>query len=100
MARKVNLTVNNIPIAFNTFVEGYVYQIAVGIVASLKGTSAIKTLELDIDSDDLVTMVLNGEGVSLTEYPMQIIRNTLAGMISNFKGVESEMSTLSLRISQ
>lgn len=98
MARKVSLNFNGNPIELNPFVEGYVYYIAEGIINSLKGTSAIKKLDLDIDSDGLVTAVLNGKAVSVNVFVMEIIRNTLAGMISNLKGVEQEMSTLAIKV--
>ena len=100
MTRKVSLTVNNNPIKLDYFVEGYVYHIAAGILASLKGTGAIKTLELDVDSDGQVNITLNGADVPLIVFPMQIIRNTLAGMVSNLKGVDKEMSTFLLRVTQ
>jgi hypothetical protein len=100
MARKVSLTVNGNPIELNPFVEGYVYHIAAGILNSLKGTSAIKKLDLDIDSDGLVTAVLNGSAVPVNIFVMEIIRNTLAGMVSNLKGVEKQMSTFALRVTQ
>ncbi|MHB8104576.1 MAG: hypothetical protein ACYDG5_03440 [Dehalococcoidales bacterium] len=100
MARKVDLTVNSNPIKLDSFVEGYVYHVAAGILNSLKGTKPIKTLDLDIDSDGLLTIDLNGEGVSVNVFVMEIVRHTLAGMISNLKGVDKEMSTLSLRVKQ
>ncbi len=100
MARKTSLSVNNNPIELDYFVEGFVYHIATGILGSLKGTGAIKKLELDVDSDGQVTITLNGADVSLSYFPVQIIRSTLAGMVSNLKGVDKEMSTLSLRVSQ
>ncbi len=100
MARKTSLIVNNIPIELDYFVEGYVYHVVAGILASLKGTGTIKNLELDVDSDGLVTIVLNGSGVPCNVFVMEIIRNTLAGMVSNLKGVTEEMRTLELRIIQ
>jgi hypothetical protein len=100
MARKVSLTVNGNPIELNPFVEGYVYHIAAGILNSLKSTGKIKKLDLDIDSDGLVTVVLNGKAVSVNVFVMEIIRNTMAGMVKDLKGVEKEMSTFSLRVSQ
>ncbi|OGO18269.1 MAG: hypothetical protein A2Z15_03500 [Chloroflexi bacterium RBG_16_50_11] len=100
MARKVSLTVNGNPIKLDFFVEGYVYHVAAGILASLKDTGAIKKLELDVDSDGQVKITLNGAEVPLSYFPVQIIRNTLAGMVSDLKGVTKEMSTLSLRVSQ
>jgi hypothetical protein len=100
MARKVSLKVNNIPIEMNPFVEGYVCYIAEGIIRSLKDTKPIKTLELDIDSDDLLTITLNGDGVSVNEFVMEIVRHTLSGMVSGLKGVDETMRTLSLRVTQ
>ncbi len=99
MARKVNLTVNNNPIEFNPFVESYVYHIANGIVASLKGTGAIKKLELDIENGD-VKINLNGKDIPTNVFVADIVTNTLAGMVSNLKGVEGKMKTLKLRIEQ
>jgi hypothetical protein len=100
MARKVSLTVNGNPIKLDIFVEEYVYHVTAGILNSLKGTGAIKNLELDVDSDGQVTINLNGVAVPLSFFPVQIIRNTLAGMVSKLKGVEKEMSTFSLRVTQ
>lgn len=100
MARKVSLNVNGNPIELNPFVEGYVYYIAEGIVNSLKGTGVIKKLDLDIDSDGLLTVELNGNGVSVNVFVMEIVRNTLSGMVKDLKGVTDEMRTFSLRIAK
>ncbi|OGO00472.1 MAG: hypothetical protein A2Y58_00150 [Chloroflexi bacterium RBG_13_51_52] len=100
MARKVSLTVNDNLIELDYFVEGYVYHVAAGILASLKGTGAVKNLELDVDNDGQIKITLNGSDVPLSYFPVQIMRSTLAGMVSNLKGVDKEMSTLELRISQ
>ena len=100
MARKTSLTVNNIPIELDYFVEGYVYHVVAGILASLKDTDAIKILELDVDEDGQVQITLNGADVPLSYFPVQIIRNTLAGMVSNLKGVAKEMRTLELKITR
>jgi hypothetical protein len=100
MSRKVSLLVNEKPIVMNPFVEGYVYYIAEGIVNSLKDTEPIKTLNLDIDSDGLLTVTLNSNGVPVNEFVMEIVRNTVSGMISNLKGVDEAMSTLSISVKQ
>ena len=99
MARKTSLTVNGNPIELNPYVEGYVFYIAAGILNSLKDTGPIKRLELDIDSDGQVSIVLNGTAVPCNVFVMEIIRNTLAGMVSGLKGVTGEMRTLELKIS-
>ena len=100
MARKVSLTVNDNPIELDYFVGGYIYHVAAGILASLKGTGTIKNLELDVDNDGQIKITLNGSDVPLSYFPVQIIHSTLAGMVSNLKGVANEMSTLELKISQ
>ena len=100
MARKVSLTVNNNPIKLDYFVEGYVYHITNGIIASLKDTGAIKKLELDVDDSGDVKINLNGSEVPLSYFPVEIILNTLAGMVSNLKGVDGKLKTLELRITQ
>ena len=100
MARKVSLTVNNVPIKLDSFVESYVYHVTNGIVASLKDTGAIKKLELDVDGTGDVKMIFNGSDVALNFFVTEIVRNTLAGMVSNLKGVEGNLETLSLRIEQ
>ena len=100
MARKGSLTVNNNPIKLDYFVEEYVYHVVNGIIASLKDTGVIKTLELDIDNTGDVKINLNGSEVPLSFFPVEIIRNTLAGMVSNLKGVYGELKTLECRITQ
>ena len=100
MARKVSLTVNNNPIKLDNFVEGYVYHVTGGILASLKDTDMIKKLELNIDSSGDVKINLNDKEVPLSYFPVEIIRNTMAGLISNLKGVEGPLKTLELNIIQ
>jgi hypothetical protein len=100
MAQKVSLNVNGNTIELNPYIEDYFYYITEGVIKSLKDTEPIKTLDLDIDSDDLLTIILNGEGVSVNEFVMEIVRNTYAGMVSNLKGVDDEMRTLSISIEQ
>jgi len=100
VARKTSLTVNNIPIELDYFVEGYVYHVAAGILASLKGTSTIKNLKLEVDADGQVQITLNGDDVPLSFFPVQIVRSTLAGMVATLKGVNKEMKTLSLSVKQ
>jgi hypothetical protein len=100
MTRRVSLSVNNVPINLDYFVENYIDHVVGGIIASLKDTGAIKNLELDIDNTGQVKITLNGADVPLGYFPVQIIRNTMAGMVSMLKGVDKEMNTLELKISR
>jgi hypothetical protein len=98
VSRKTSLTVNNKSIKLDYFVEGYVYHVVGGILASLKDTGPIKNLELVIDNAGQVNIKLNGVDVPLKVFPEEIIRNTLAGMVSNLKGVDGGLKTLELKI--
>jgi hypothetical protein len=98
LSRKTSLTVNKIPIKLDFFVEGYVYHVAGGIIASLKDTGPMKTLMLTIDNEGEVKINLNGGAVPCNPFVTQIIRSTLAGMVSTLKGVDSELKTLELKI--
>lgn len=39
-----------------------------------------------------VVLRVNGKQIPLTEFPEQIIKNTIIGMISSFKGIEKIQS--------
>jgi hypothetical protein len=100
MDRKISITVNDVPLEFNEFVEAYFYHVTGGIVASLKDTGVIKKLKLDIDKSGDVKLNLNGKDISLNIFVVEIVRNTLSGMVANLKGVSGKVKTLSLKIEQ
>ena len=100
MAKKVSLTVNGAPIKLDEFVESYVYHVADGIVASLKDTGAYKKLDMEIEVTGDVKLVFNGKDNPLNFFVTEIVRNTLSGMVSNLKGVQGEVKTLKLSVSQ
>jgi hypothetical protein len=99
VARSVKLSVNNIPIDLDYFVEEYIEHIVGGIVASLRDTGDIDNLELTFDSDGQVKLYLNNADVPLKYFPMEIIKSTLEGMVLPLKGVESVINTLEIEIS-
>jgi hypothetical protein len=98
MAQKVSLTVNDVPLEFNEFVEAYFFHITGGIIASLKDTAPIKKLKLDIDKTGDVKINLNGKDIPLNIFVTDIVKNTLEGMVANLKGVTGKVKTLSLKI--
>ena len=100
MAREISLTVNNNPIKLDFFVEGYIYHVTSGIIASLKDTDAIRTLELIVDESGDIKIELNGKDIPLNFFATEIIRNTFAGMVQNLKGVDGKLKTLELRINR
>jgi hypothetical protein len=84
---KAKLEVNNISIEMNAFVEELLARTALGIVASLKGTEDVQTLELRQEKGN-VAITANGRDVPLTPFPNDVIRNTLTGLLSSLKGID------------
>jgi hypothetical protein len=95
-AGQVSLSVNDATIALDDFVRGYIDHVVGGILASLKGTGEIKSVDLTIEADQ-VSIVLNTAAVPLTPFATRIIRNTMAGMISSLQGVH-QMERMQLTI--
>ena len=99
MTRSVNLSVNNVPIKLDYFVEGYIDHVIGGIIASLHDTEEIDTLELTVDNEGQVKLRLNNVDVPLKYFPMDIIKSTLEGMVTPLKGVDRALSTIEIKIS-
>jgi hypothetical protein len=98
MTRNISLSVNDTPIKLDEFVTGYIDQVTGGMMASLKGTTAIKALELNINEDGTVTINLNGADIPLNFFATEIIKSTLTGMVTPLKGVEGAINKLGLKI--
>ena len=86
MSKQVGLWVNDECIPIDYFVSGFIDHTVGGIVASLRGTAEIRTLELSIDGPQ-VTINLNNTQVPVNEFANKIIRGTITGMVSTLKGV-------------
>lgn len=100
MTRSVSLSVNNVPINLDYFVEGYIDHVIGGIITSLRDTGGINTLELTIDNDGQVKVNLNGTDVPLTYFPVEIIKGTLEGMVATLKGVDRVLSPIEIKITR
>jgi hypothetical protein len=59
-----------------------------GMLEALEDTDEIRKLQLTIEGDKVV-IDLNGAAVSLKPFVNTVIRNTILGLISSLKGVES-----------
>jgi len=97
MARQVSLSVNDIPVNLDYFVHKYLGCVVGGILASLRDTGEIRSLELSIDDEGQVAINLNGSDVPLKEFPNDIIRRTVIGMVLPLRGVD-EVKRLQLNI--
>ena len=91
-----SLTINNVPVELNYFVEGFIDHTIGGMLSALEGTGEIKTLDIAIEGDK-VTINLNDGVVPLNPFTSKIIRNTIAGMVSPLKGV-TEINRMNIGI--
>lgn len=97
MTRQVTLSVNDVPINLDYFVQNYIDHVVGGIVASLKDTGEIDSLNLSIDNEGQVAINLNGADVPISYFPNEIIKSTILGMVSPLKGV-SQIDRLEITI--
>lgn len=97
MTRQISLSVNDIPINLDYFVGEYIDHVVGGIVASLRDTGEIESLELTIDNEGQVTINLNSAAVPLTPFPIEIIKSTIMGVVAPLKGV-GEVNRLEIAI--
>jgi hypothetical protein len=98
VTRKISLSVNDMPIKLDYFVAGYLDHVTGGIISSLKGAGEIKNLELSIDNDGQVTINLNSGDIPLGYFATEIIKSTVAGMVTPLKGVVGVIEKLELKI--
>lgn len=99
MTRQVSLTVNDVPIQLDYYVEEVVYHVVSALVRSLRDTGDIHDLVMKAGEGD-VEITLNGEPVSLKEFPRLIIKSTLDGMVFHLKGVNGPVEKLTAIIKQ
>ena len=96
MTRAISLSVNDMPIELDYFVQGFIDHTVSGMLTSLEDVGEIKILNISIEGDK-VTINLNDAVVPINPFVNKIIRNTIMGMVSSLKGV-SEISRMSISI--
>ena len=94
--RRISLSVNDVPIDIDYFVQGFIDHVMGGILVSLRSSGEIRTLDVSIDGEE-VTINLNGAVVPINPFVNSIIRNTIAGMVSSLKGV-SEIHSIRISV--
>lgn len=60
----------------------------IGAVTPLRGVDYIRSIEIHQDHGD-VSVTVNGEEITVTPFPNDIIAGTLIGMVSTLKDVDS-----------
>jgi len=96
MTREISLSVNDNAITLEYFVRGFIDHTVTGMIAALKNTQEIETLEIVITGDN-VAIKLNSAQVPLNYFANEIIGRTIKSMVSPLKGV-SEINNLKLNI--
>ncbi len=86
MTRQISLSVNEVPISLDYFVQGFIDHTVSGMLAALEGTGEMERLELTIDKGQ-VTINLNDAPVPINSFVNKTIGNTITGMLSSLKGV-------------
>jgi hypothetical protein len=96
-SRQVGLSVNDAPIELDYFVQGFIDHVMGGMVAALRGTGEIQSLDVSILGEK-VTINLNNAVVPINPFVNRITKNTIVGMVSSLKGVGNiDRINLSLR---
>ena len=87
-SRQVSLSVNDVPIELDYFVQGFIDHVMGGMIAALKDTGEIRSLDVSI-LGDTVTINLNNATVATNPFVNRVTRNTIVGMVSSLKGVSN-----------
>ncbi len=84
---KTALSLNNVSVKLNPFVEKFLARTVVGAVSSLKGAEDIQSLELYLEQGN-VRVIVNGNELPFTPFPNKIIASTVTGLVSSLKGID------------
>jgi len=95
-SRPVSLSVNDVLVELDYFVQGFIDHTISGMLAALQGTGEIESLDVSIEGDK-VTINLNNAMVTINPFVNKIIRNTIVSMVSSLKGV-SEINKMNISI--
>ncbi len=96
MTRRINLSVNDIPVDIDYFVQGFIDHTVGGMILALEGTGEIRHLVVSLEGNQ-VAVILNESVLPLNPFAEKIIKNTIVGMISSLKGV-SQINSLNIII--
>ena len=95
-SRQVSLSVNDVPIELDDFVQGFIERTIGGMLSTLKGIGEVEVLAISIEGDR-VAINLNNTMVPINPFVNKIIRSTIVGMVSSLKGV-TEINRLNINI--
>ncbi len=96
----VSLKVNGRAIELDGFARSFISSTVLGMLSPLRGMADLEDLEsvkLDICGRD-VSVVANGAEIEITRFTRDFIRNTMTGMVSPLRGVDTMVDTLELTL--
>ncbi|HEY78605.1 MAG TPA: hypothetical protein G4O09_05780 [Dehalococcoidia bacterium] len=94
---QVSLTVNDAAIELDDFVQRFIDHVVGSILATLKGTGEINSVDINI-VEDKITIDLNNKVVPTNPFVSDITRNVITAMVSSLKGVrEPNRINISIR---
>jgi len=84
--QKVSLSVNDVSIPIEDFIQKFIERVITGMLTVLKETGEIKDIHLSIRGD-IVDININNAPISINPFVSEFIKNTVFGMVSSLKGV-------------
>ena len=96
-SKKVELSVNYIPINVEKFVQQFIEAVIIGILSALKDYRKANNIKLSIDGDT-VDITVDNNVIQIKPFVNTFVRNTVSGMISSLKGV-GQIDRLEINIS-
>jgi len=96
MTRRITLSVNDVPVEIDYFVQGFIDHTVAGMVSALERTGEIKHLVVSLEGEK-IAIILNDAVVPINTFANDIIRNTITGMVSSLKEV-NEINKLTIII--
>ena len=101
MTKEIKLLVNNQPIELDYFVQGFIDHTTRGVLAGLEGTDEFERIEnIQISVRGVkVDIKVDNRTIPTNAFVSNIVKNTLAGMISSLKGVTT-VDTFSIKLAR
>ena len=96
MTRAISLSVNDVPIDLDDFVQEFIDRTVSGMLSALEGVGEIKILEISIEGEK-VSVNLNDAVVPINPFVNKIVKITIVGMVSSLKGV-GEINRMNISI--
>ena len=93
---KANLRVNKISIEMKAYVEELVARTVIGMVTPLRGAENMKNLKVYLEKGN-VKITVDGNELTITEFPNDIIANTITALVSSLKDV-GDVDTVEIKV--